>query len=259
MKLAPTKISLSIATLGVALLAGTPAMAADTQPARSDTTPNATTLRNGMDYSDRARMKTWSDEKDQLERELRPGESLVFYTKALADRGFQITSVNSDKPGSAEYEVVKGDQTYEVQLDLDKAGKVTEVDVTTNMWRSDATKAAMRGEKVPVATRFAPGNENYSDRARMQGWSGEKDRLESALPTGHDKAYYAQQLKTMGYQVTSTNETKADYVEYEVVKGANTFEVQIDLANGVATEVDVTTNLWKSDATDRALSVASQR
>ena len=63
----------------------------------------------------------------------------------------------------------------------------------------------------------------------------------------------------MGYQVTSTNETKADYVEYEVVKGANTFEVQIDLANGVATEVDVTTNLWKSDATDRALSVASQR
>ena len=70
MKLAPTKISLSIATLGVALLAGTPAMAADTQPARSDTTPNATTLRNGMDYSDRARMKTWSDEKDQLERQL---------------------------------------------------------------------------------------------------------------------------------------------------------------------------------------------
>lgn len=44
--------------------------------------------------------------------------------------------------------MVKGDQTYEVRLKFDGAGKATKVDVTTNMWRSDATKSAMKGQRV---------------------------------------------------------------------------------------------------------------
>jgi peptidoglycan hydrolase-like protein with peptidoglycan-binding domain len=37
------------------------------------------------------------------------------------------------------------------------------------------------------------------------------------------------------------------------VKGDDTYEVQIDMANGKATKVDVAPNLWQAEATDRAL------
>lgn len=57
----------------------------------------------------------------------------------------------------------------------------------------------------------------------------------------------------MGYKITATNYDKADYVEYEVVKDDETFEVQIEMKQGKATEIDVATNLWKAEATERAL------
>jgi ABC-type Fe3+-citrate transport system substrate-binding protein len=122
------------------------------------------------------------------------------------------------------------------------------------MWRSDATKAALRGTKTEVATKALPANEAYSDRARMKDWSNEKEKLEKSLALGNDKAYYADQLKKMGYQITSTNDQEKDYVEYEVVKGRDSYEVQIDFDGGKAKKVDVTTNMWQSDATDKALS-----
>jgi len=250
MKLATKTLSFSIAAIG-ALLTSTVASAADDKATRTDAPPAAT-------YSDRAQMKAWSSGKEQLERELGVGQNKAFYVKALSDRGFHITSINTDKPTALEYEVVKGKETYEVQVDFDAAGKSTKVDVTTNAWRSDATKAAMKGDKVPVATRYERGNESYSDRARMKTWSSEKDRLEKSLALGHDKDYYNQQLKSMGYQITSVNDSEKDYVEYEIVKGSDSFEVQIEFAGGKAQDVDVTTNAWQSDATERALSAAKR-
>ena len=204
-------------------------------------------------YSDRAHMKAWSNEKEQLEHQLKLGEGKGYYPKALADHGYTITSINSDKPQAVEYEVVKGAHSYEVQLDFDKAGKATKIDVTTNMWRTDATKAALSGKKVPVATRYERGNEAFSDRAHMKQWSGEKDRLEKSLALGHEPGYYMNQLKKMGYQVTSVNDRDKNYVEYEVVKGRDSYEVQVDLEGGKAKKVDVTTNVWQSDATEQAL------
>lgn len=251
MKRATTTLGFSFAAMS-ALLASTAAGAADDKTARSDAPPAAT-------YSDRAQMKAWSSGKEQLERELGVGQNKAFYVKALADRGFHITSINTDRPAAVEYEVVKGKETYEVQIDFDAAGKSTKVDVTTNAWRSDATKAAMKGDKVPVATRFERGTETYSDRARLKAASGEKDRLEKSLALGHDKDYYSQQLKSMGYQITSVNDAEKDYVEYEIVKGGDSFEVQIEFAGGKAKDVDVTTNVWQSDATQRALSAPKQR
>jgi len=247
MKFTTTRLSLAVGAMTAALLApmaATAATAADKNPART--------------YSDREQMKPWTNDKELLERELKLGQNKAFYVKTLADRGFHITSINSDKPDAVEYEVVKGDKSYEVQLGFDGAGKATKLDVTTNMWRADATKAALKGNKVPVATQFRPGNEAYSDRARMQTWGSEKDRLEQALAPGRDKAFYDQQLRQLGYQVTSVNDQEKDYVEYEVVKGSETFEVQIDLDAGKAKKVDVTTNAWQSEATERALD-ASKR
>ena len=145
-----------------------------------------------------------------------------------------------------------------MQLSFDKAGKAKKVDVTTNMWRHDATKAALAGKKMPMATRFERGNEAFSDRVRMATWNKEKDQLEKSLSLGKDKSYYSEQLKTLGYQVTSVNDNEKDYVELEVVKGGNSYEVQIDFDGNKAKDVDVTTNVWQTEATERALA-ASKR
>ncbi len=257
MNFTPTKMTLAVAAVSACLLAPMAATAADNKPATGATaaTPAAS---DRMSYSDRVQMKTWATEKEQLERELKLGESKAYYPQALSDKGFQITSVNADKPDAVEYEVVKGPQTFEVQLSFDKAGKAKKVDVTTNMWRHDATKAAMGGKKMPMASRFERGNEAFSDRVRMPTWNKEKDRLEKSLPLGKGKSYYSEQLKTMGYQVTSVNDNDRDYVEYEVVKGGNSYEVQISFDGDKAKDVDVTTNVWQTEATERALA-ASKR
>ena len=249
MNFKPTPMNLAIAAVSACLLAPLAATAAADKPA---------TAGDRTSYSDRVQMKTWATEKEQLERELKLGESKAYYPQALSERGFQITSVNADKTDAVEYEVVKGTQTYEVQLSFDKAGKAKEVDVTTNMWRHDATKAALAGKKMPMATRFERGNEAFSDRVRMATWNKEKDQLEKSLSLGKDKSYYSEQLKTLGYQVTSVNDNEKDYVELEVVKGGNSYEVQIDFDGNKAKDVDVTTNVWQTEATERALA-ASKR
>ncbi|MEO6361789.1 MAG: hypothetical protein ABIO71_01035, partial [Caldimonas sp.] len=199
----------------------------------ADKAAMAGTPHDRMAYSDRENMKPWKNDKDQLEAALKLGEGKDFYAKTLADNGYQITSINADKADYVEYEVVKGKHSYEVQIDLE-GGKAKKVDVATNMWRAASTKAAMRGEKTAAATKYDKANDTYSDRARMKGWSGEKDKLEKSLALGHDKAYYTEQLKKMGYQITATNDNEKDYLEYEVVKGTDSYEVQIDLDAGKA-------------------------
>lgn len=222
--------------------------------------PMTEQLNNRIAYSDRENYKLWSNEKEVLKSMLKPGEGKDFYRKALSDNGFTITSINADRPERVEYEVVKGAHSYEVQIDLDKAGaKASKVEIDSNLWRADSTKAAMRGQKTEPATAFVATNERYSDRARMKGWTSEKEKLEKALKTGQDKAAYAEQLKKLGYQITSTNEREKDYVEYEIVKGDNSYEVQIDLQNGKAKEIDVTANMWHSEATERAMSSGNSR
>ncbi len=251
---------ISAAVLGTCLLAPVATIAADntkTMPAPAVVTPAPMTPMSPADraaYSDREQRKMWNSEKEQLEKALGVGQDKASYTKALADQGYQITSINADRPTYVEYEIVKGSHTYELQIDLDKAtGKSTKIDVSTNVWRTAGTKAALKGTKGTMASKYEPANDAYSDRAHMKAWTTEKDKLEKQLALGHDKAYYADQLKKMGYQVTSTNDNEKDYLEYEVVKGHDSYEVQIDFDGGKAKKVDVTTNMWQSDATERAL------
>jgi hypothetical protein len=59
--------------------------------------------------------------------------------------GWKITSVNYDKPDYVEFEIVKSDKSYEVQIDLDKnSHKATKVDVTSNIWKAEATENALK-------------------------------------------------------------------------------------------------------------------
>jgi hypothetical protein len=68
----------------------------------------------------------------------------------------------------------------------------------------------------------------YSDRDMRKNYEDEEKKLEQALKTGQDKNAYRRELEKMGYQITSVNYDKPDYVEYEIVKGNNSYEVQID-------------------------------
>lgn len=208
-----------------------------------------------MDYSDRARVKDWTSDKEMLASHLKAGTSKADYMKAIADAGFTITSINSDKPDYLEYEVVKGTDSYEVQIDLDKKTKMgTKVEVDRNLWRADATKQAIRSGKAVAATKALPEGHKFSDRAYSKNWTSEKDKLEKSLGNGKDVATYKAELKKMGYQVTSVNDKDKDYVEMEVVKGNDSYEVQIDLDDaGKGKKVDVAANMWQSEATDKAL------
>jgi hypothetical protein len=258
-----TKLGLGIAALSFGLMAPLAAQAAahtagEKTPAMGDKTANPAMNNDRMGSSDRMRMKDWTNDKEMLQKQLKLGESKAYYPKALTDKGFLITSINTDKPSEVEYEVVKNGSSYEVQLDFNNAGKASKVNVATNMWRTDATKAAMTGKTAPAATAYVTGNETYSDRARMKNWTGEKERIEKALTAGNDKNFYASELKKLGYQVTSVNDREKDYLEYEIVKGAETYEVQIDLDNAMGKKVDVTTNMWQSEATEKALANAKR-
>ena len=99
-------------------------------------------------YSDRDRMRTGKDSEDKLEQALKTGETKDFYRRELEKMGWKITSVNYDKADYVEYEIVKADQSYEVQIDVDKnSKKATKVDVTTNAWKTNATKQALKGNE----------------------------------------------------------------------------------------------------------------
>jgi len=208
-------------------------------------------------YSDRDRMKTAKDSEDKLEQALKTGETKDFYRLELEKMGWQITSVNYDKPDYLEYEIVKGDDSYEVQIDFDKnSNKATKVDVTTNIWKTDATEQALKErKKVAYPSRTTTNAERYSDRDRMKVSKESKENLEQALKTGETKDFYRREIEKMGWKVTSVNYDKPDYVEYEIVKGDQSYEVQIDIDKNShkATKVDVAMNAWKTDATKQAL------
>src|SRR5262244_2928103 len=95
----------------------------------------------------------------------------------------------------------------------------------------------------------------YSDRDRAKSSKDETDKLEQALKTGEEKAFYRRELEKMGWQITAVNYDKPDYLEYEIVKGPSTYEVQLNFdKNSLKTnKVDVTWNIWKADATEKAL------
>ena len=217
---------------------------------------------DGNRYSDRDRMRTSRDEEDKLERALKTGESKDFYRKELEKMGWQITSVNYDKPDYVEYEIVKGNDTYEVQIDIDKnSNKATKVDVALNAWQTDATDQALKNKKkVAYPSKTTANPERYSERDRMKIGKDTKEKLEQALKTGESKDFYRRELEKNGWKVTSVNYDKADYVEYEIVKGDDSYEVQIDLDKNSkkATKIDVTSNAWKTDATKQALRQQTQ-
>jgi len=236
-----TSLKTSALTTALALALSPAAHAADKMAATPDDSA----------YSDRANMKTWDVDREALQDALMKGQSVAAIKDKITSMGWKITATNDTEADYMEYEVVNGNASAEVQIDVDTATKMaTKVDVASNLWRADSTKAALKGQPFTPMT-----GGDYSDRKYMKAWSGEKDMLEKALGNGQSLDVYRKKLADMGYQVTSINDREKDYCEYEVVKGRNSYEVQIDMdaTTGRATKVDVASNMWASDATERAL------
>src|ERR1051325_9719641 len=182
-------------------------------------------------YSDRARKGDWERGKEDLVRSLKIGEERGFYRRELERMGFMVTSVNYDKPDYLEYEIVKGKDTYEVQIDFDKPShRAKKVDVTTNLYKADTTDRVLNGQKLSDKERsdkalFHTRNSRFSDRDHKSSWERGKEELISKLKIGEEKEFYRRELGKLGYEVTSVNSDKPEYAEYEIVKGDRTYEV----------------------------------
>jgi len=124
-----------------------------------------------------------------------------------------------------------------------------------NVWKTDATKKALATKRMDYPNRTTINPARYSDRQRMTTAKDSEGKLEKALKTGESKDFYRRELEKMGWQITSVNYDKPDYLEYEIVKGDDSYEVQIDFDknSNKSTKVDVTLNIWKADATKNAL------
>lgn len=255
MKMSTTRTAIAAALAASFVMHGAIAQTAPGNAATTATDKTAVLSGMGMSSSDRDQMKGWSGERDRLAQSLKAGASKDDYRKTLADQGYTITAINTDTADYTEYEVVKGNQSFEVQIDLDKKTRMgSKVEVERNQWRADATKDAMRTGKPVMASKKLANGDAYSDRGNNRGWSDQKAMLEKGLLPGNNLAYYTGALKKMGYQITSTNDKEKDYVELEIVKGRDSYEVQMDMDGaGKASKVDVTSNMWQSEATEKAL------
>jgi len=248
MKLKQHLIAMAGATLlatGLAHAAGTAMAPAASTADRPATTANGRVDRDAMNA-----------DREALEQKLSAGKNRADYAKILQANGYRIAAINDDKKDYLEYEVVKGQHSYEVQLDFkDGVARATEIDVVTNLWRADATERMMEDANYKHAGPLVADKEaRYSDRRNMKAWEDEKGRLEKALQPNLEVSKYRPAIEAMGYQVTAVNDRDKDYVEYEIARGDNSYEVKIDInpQTRIAKEVDVTSNLWEADATDRA-------
>lgn len=81
------------------------------------------------------------------------------------------------------------------------------------------------------------------------------ETLAGELPAGESAPWYWDRIESLGFEVTSVNYEQDDYVEYEVVRDDETYEVKLDLEpdSRVAQGVEVTGNFWKSEETAAAL------
>lgn len=202
------------------------------------------------------RNAAFAGEKDMLEQKLKAGTDRASYKKIIEANGYQVSAINVDKPDYLEYEIVKGTHSLEVQLDFKNgASRATDIDVTSNMWRADSTKRLEKDNKYKFSTPLvADTTGKYSERRYMKEWTSEKEKLQAALPPNMKVSDYKTKLQQLGYKITSVNDREPDYVEYEIVKGQNSYEVQIDRdpKTQMATKVDVATNVWEAEGTDRA-------
>jgi len=193
----------------------------------------------------------WNQGQAELQQQLKPGAPAADYSKKIEGLGYKITSTNYNNEDYLEYELVKGDMTWEVQIDVDdQTHKATEVKAVTNMWKTDATEQALGRN---VASTEKPMYRNpYSDRDRVSVSRLIKEV--EALPVGKNKQFYKDALAKNGYEVTRVNTDDDDMLSLEAVKGANSVELNVAFneKTGKSTSIDADSMWVESESTSQA-------
>lgn len=207
-------------------------------------------------WQDRMGLENYDQQQEVLEQSLSSAETVEQLRNGLQKAGYRITSINLESVNNVEYEVVKGDHTFEVRSNI-AGGKLKDVKVTSNIWRAETTKRALKEDEYDASDvtfdKEQPGR--YSDAQFTDTWANEKKALTQAMPVGKTLADYQQILKDRGYQITSINDVDDNEIEFEIVKGDHSFEVNLerDADTQVIDEVNVTDNIWQSEETEKAL------
>jgi len=226
----------------------------------------------------------WNRGQAELQKHLAPGMDANAYQKKLKELGYQVTATNYSNDDYLEYEVVKGDQTWEVQIDVDEdTRKATEVDIAMNVWKTDETEAALergtrmartdtsradvdRGERTARNTAdtmddaddraearrpMVMRNNQYSDRDRAS--TDQLIREIEAMPVGQNKQFYKDTLRKRGYEITKVNNDDDNELDLEAVKNGNSVELDIDFDEntGRSTSLDASTLWAESESTTR--------
>jgi hypothetical protein len=230
-------------------------------------------LTTGAQTTDSAQ---WNRGQAELQKQLPPGRASDSYHEKLKKLGYKITSINYNNSDYLEYEVVKGDQTWEVQIDVDEdTGKATQIDIAQNAWKTDATTAALQqgmdlsrtaatetgvASDDPTTTRKTMNmrNNQYSDRDRST--TDQLVRELNTLPVGHNKEFYKKRLRQRGYEITKVNTDDSDEMNIEAVKNGNSVQLDISFDENTAqsTEIDASTLWAESESTTRTREAQEQ-
>ncbi len=204
----------------------------------------------------------WNQGQAELQKNLPPGMPADAYRKKIEELGYKVTSTNYSNPDYLEYEIVKGDQTWEVQIDVDdNTHKATKVDIATNMWKTDATKRELEHNKQAYASSESTSSSKASKTASRWNPFSDRDRARTdrliseleALPTGHDKQFYKDQLRRHGYDISRIDKDTEEQLKLEAVKNGQSVAMNIDFDedSGKATKINAS-SLWaESEATTR--------
>ena len=86
----------------------------------------------------------WYQGRALLERQLSPSRTPADYRLLLQNMGYTVTAENYNAPNYVEYEIVKGNRSYEVKIHLhEPSGRATAIDVDANVWKTERTEAAL--------------------------------------------------------------------------------------------------------------------
>lgn len=166
-----------------------------------------------------------------------------FYWDQLTDMGYAITAVNYDEPEYVEYEVVKGNRTYEVQIRMDKnTNRSTSIDVVPNHWKAAATKRSLMlstwtdSADVDSSDLVFVRSDKFSDRDREQ-MARTLQELEE-LPLGQQKRFYRRVLQQQGFEIVDTDIFADGMVQFAAVKDRQ------GLVLGVVFDEDRGESIW---------------
>lgn len=207
-------------------------------------------------WQDRMGLEDYDQQRVALEALLGDATTVAELRNLLQKDGYRLTAINQESDSDIEYEIVKGHHTFEVKSEI-ADGKLKGVTVANNIWRADSTKRALADANYDANdVRFDKEQAGrYSDTQYTQVWSEENKALAAAMPVGKKFEDYKNILEERGYKITSINDAGAEEVEFEIVKGEHSFEVNLerDPDTKLVKKVEVSNNIWRSEETEKAI------